>query len=90
MLQGDLVFLTSSFTPATCCGLTHSLLHTVPPFLPASSCFLPTSHPSQDDQDLYMGGWTPMKQTARLLNDKGTTASNWFIHTPCVMQRRSY
>ena len=43
----------------------------------------------QDDQDLYMGGWTPMKQTKAVLNDKGATASNWFIHTPVCCPSRA-
>ena len=38
--------------------------------------------------DLYMGGWTPMKQTIRLLSDRGATATNWFIHTPVCCPSR--
>jgi N-acetylglucosamine-6-sulfatase len=42
----------------------------------------------QDDQDLYMGGWTPMKQTEELVAKQGMTASNWFIHTPVCCPSR--
>merc|ERR1712166_864578 len=42
----------------------------------------------QDDQDLYMGGWTPMKQTIEKVNKRGATAENWFIHTPVCCPSR--
>tara|TARA_B110001452_G_scaffold8696_1_gene7583 strand:+ start:172 stop:1983 length:1812 start_codon:yes stop_codon:yes gene_type:complete len=42
----------------------------------------------QDDMDLYMGGWTPMKQTTALVSQQGATASNWFIHTPVCCPSR--
>ena len=36
-----------------------------------------------------MGGWTPMNQTHKLVNDMGATASNWFIHTPVCCPSRA-
>ena len=39
-----------------------------------------------DDQDLTLGGWTPMNKTRQLL--KGQTAMNWFIHTPVCCPSR--
>lgn len=42
-----------------------------------------------DDQDIYLGGWTPMKQATEQLNEKGVTASNWFIHTPVCCPSRA-
>ena len=42
----------------------------------------------QDDMDLYMGGWTPMKQATALISDQGATARNWFIHTPVCCPSR--
>eukprot|EP00939_MAST-03C_sp_MAST-3C-sp1_P001972 g1972.t1 len=39
-----------------------------------------------DDQDLTLGGWTPMTKTRHIL--KGQTAKNWFIHTPVCCPSR--
>lgn len=38
--------------------------------------------------DLYMGGWTPMRQTTELVSKRGATAANWFIHTPVCCPSR--
>jgi hypothetical protein len=43
----------------------------------------------QDDQDLALGGWTPMRQAHAVLNSKGATADNWFIHTPVCCPSRA-
>ena len=51
----------------------------------------------QDDQDLYMGGYDgrgsgtpgPMRQATELLNKRGATAENWFIHTPVCCPSRA-
>lgn len=32
-----------------------------------------------DDMDLALGGFTPLKKTAKLLSQRGSTASNYFI-----------
>ena len=42
-----------------------------------------------DDQDLSLGGWTPMTQAAKVLNAAGATATNWFIHTPVCCPSRA-
>ena len=42
----------------------------------------------QDDQDKYMGGWTPMKQSEEVVAKQGATATNWFIHTPVCCPSR--
>ena len=42
----------------------------------------------QDDMDLYMGGWTPMRQATQLVSARGATAKNWFIHTPVCCPSR--
>ena len=42
----------------------------------------------QDDQDKYMGGWTPMKHSEALVAKQGATATNWFIHTPVCCPSR--
>jgi N-acetylglucosamine-6-sulfatase len=42
-----------------------------------------------DDQDLTLGGWTPMKQTTEVWSSKGATAKNWFIHTPVCCPSRA-
>jgi hypothetical protein len=68
-----------------------------PPTPPPSP--LPPPHPPlgkqpnlvlvlQDDMDLYMGGWTPMKQTTELISKRGATAKNWMIHTPVCCPSR--
>jgi len=41
-----------------------------------------------DDQDVLLGGYTPMTQTKLLMNQKGATASNWYIHTPICCPSR--
>ena len=38
----------------------------------------------QDDQDLFLGGWTPMKQANELVNKQGATASNWWVGFPAA------
>lgn len=43
----------------------------------------------QDDQDEALGGWTPMKQTTKLISAAGATAKNWFIHTPVCCPSRA-
>ena len=35
-----------------------------------------------DDQDLTLGGWTPMRQTQQAIQAKGATLTEWRIHTP--------
>ena len=35
-----------------------------------------------DDMDLALGGFTPLKKTAKLLSSKGATAKNYFIRAP--------
>jgi len=42
-----------------------------------------------DDQDMTLGGWTPMKQTEKLWSAQGATANNWFIHTPVCCPSRA-
>jgi N-acetylglucosamine-6-sulfatase len=41
-----------------------------------------------DDQDEFLGGWTPMVKTQNLLAAQGMRASNWFIHTPVCCPSR--
>jgi N-acetylglucosamine-6-sulfatase len=41
-----------------------------------------------DDQDLALGGWTPMKQADGTWVADGATAVNWFIHTPVCCPSR--
>jgi len=43
----------------------------------------------QDDQDEYLGGWTPMKQATTMLVENGARATNGFIHTPVCCPSRS-
>lgn len=35
-----------------------------------------------DDQDLTLGGMTPMKNAQALLKDQGATLDNFFVTTP--------
>eukprot|EP00927_Polykrikos_kofoidii_P050237 TRINITY_DN44158_c0_g1_i1.p1 TRINITY_DN44158_c0_g1~~TRINITY_DN44158_c0_g1_i1.p1 ORF type:complete len:545 (-),score=54.69 TRINITY_DN44158_c0_g1_i1:54-1688(-) len=42
----------------------------------------------QDDQDEFLGGWTPMNMTNSLLAKQGMRATNWFIHTPVCCPSR--
>jgi arylsulfatase A-like enzyme len=42
----------------------------------------------QDDMDLYMGAWTPMRQATELVSKHGATAKNWMIHTPVCCPSR--
>ncbi|EDQ90073.1 uncharacterized protein MONBRDRAFT_24514 [Monosiga brevicollis MX1] len=35
-----------------------------------------------DDQDVLLGGWTPMHKAQRLLAEQGTTVTDWMVHTP--------
>lgn len=42
----------------------------------------------QDDQDIYMSGWRPMRQATELVSKRGATATNWFIHTPVCCPSR--
>ena len=42
-----------------------------------------------DDQDMTLGGWSPMKQTDAVWSAKGATAKNWFIHTPVCCPSRA-
>ena len=68
--------------------------HPTPPPIPAPKPHPPSgSQPNfvlvlQDDQDIYMGGWTPMKQSEELVAKRGATATNWFIHTPVCCPSR--
>jgi N-acetylglucosamine-6-sulfatase len=39
--------------------------------------------------DLALGGFTPLKKTAKLLSSRGATATNYFIHTPICCPSRS-
>ena len=34
-----------------------------------------------DDMDLALGGFTPLKKTAKLLSQRGATATNYYIRT---------
>jgi hypothetical protein len=43
----------------------------------------------QDDQDLFLGGWNPMKQANRTVSAMGATSTNWFIHTPVCCPSRA-
>ena len=43
----------------------------------------------QDDQDVEIGGWNPMKQTQALLQKNGGLLTNWRIHTPICSPSRS-
>lgn len=43
----------------------------------------------QDDQDEFLGGWSPMKKAQALLADSGARATNWFIHTPVCCPSRA-
>ena len=43
----------------------------------------------QDDQDVEIGGWDPMKQTQALLQKNGGLLTNWRIHTPICSPSRS-
>ena len=36
----------------------------------------------QDDQDLFLGGWTPMNQSKVSVNAKGGTSTNWWVGSP--------
>ena len=42
-----------------------------------------------DDQDLVLGGWEPMRQTQKVLAERGVTMSQWRIHTPICSPSRS-
>uniref|UniRef100_A0A3P9APY8 N-acetylglucosamine-6-sulfatase n=1 Tax=Esox lucius TaxID=8010 RepID=A0A3P9APY8_ESOLU len=42
-----------------------------------------------DDQDVYLGGMTPMKKTQALIGDAGATFSNAFTATPLCCPSRS-
>ena len=42
-----------------------------------------------DDQDVTLGGWTPMRQTQELIQKKGATLTEWRIHTPICSPSRS-
>jgi len=42
-----------------------------------------------DDQDLTLGGWTPMRQTQAAIQAKGATLTEWRIHTPICSPSRS-
>eukprot|EP01052_Picozoa_sp_SAG31_P056050 SAG31_NODE_15826_length_736_cov_1.535322_1_plen_135_part_00 len=42
-----------------------------------------------DDQDLVLGGWTPMRQTQALVAARGATLTQWRIHTPVCSPSRS-
>eukprot|EP00908_Phaeocystis_cordata_P001727 Transcript_11863.p1 GENE.Transcript_11863~~Transcript_11863.p1 ORF type:complete len:547 (-),score=98.35 Transcript_11863:887-2527(-) len=42
----------------------------------------------QDDQDLTLGGWEPMKKTQKILGHRAAIASNWFAHTPVCAPSR--
>eukprot|EP01047_Picozoa_sp_COSAG01_P024548 COSAG01_NODE_1520_length_10029_cov_26.551374_14_plen_461_part_00 len=42
-----------------------------------------------DDQDLVLGGWEPMRQTQKLVADRGATFTQWRIHTPICSPSRS-
>eukprot|EP00048_Salpingoeca_helianthica_P017187 m.235967 g.235967 ORF g.235967 m.235967 type:complete len:493 (+) comp20371_c0_seq1:17-1495(+) len=42
-----------------------------------------------DDQDLELGGLTPMKNAQKLLAEQGATAKNWFVHTPVCCPSRA-
>eukprot|EP00040_Diaphanoeca_grandis_P025358 m.140397 g.140397 ORF g.140397 m.140397 type:complete len:525 (+) comp30110_c0_seq1:131-1705(+) len=42
-----------------------------------------------DDQDITLGGWSPMTQATAVLNTQGVTAKNWFIHTPVCCPSRA-
>ena len=43
-----------------------------------------------DDQDVQLGGWDPMTQTKKLLQDdpNGAFLTNWRIHTPICSPRK--
>lgn len=44
-----------------------------------------------DDQDVVLGGLTPMKKAKELIRDQGVFFSNAFVHTPiCCPSRSSY
>mmetsp|Transcript_38935 Transcript_38935/g.121222 ORF Transcript_38935/g.121222 Transcript_38935/m.121222 type:complete len:554 (-) Transcript_38935:109-1770(-) len=43
----------------------------------------------QDDQDEYLGGWTPMRQADELVAKRGVRAKNFFIHTPVCCPSRA-
>jgi hypothetical protein len=43
----------------------------------------------QDDQDLALGGWTPMKQANKSVAAFGVTSTNWFIHTSVCCPSRA-
>jgi len=42
-----------------------------------------------DDQDVLLGGWTPMQQTQAAMQAKGATMTQWRIHTPICSPSRS-
>lgn len=58
-------------------------------------CAEPSVKPSNiililaDDQDVYLGGMTPMKKTKALIGDKGATFVNAFTVTPLCCPSRS-
>lgn len=41
-----------------------------------------------DDQDLLLGGWTPMRQAQVQVAEAGASASHWFVHTPVCCPSR--
>ncbi len=42
-----------------------------------------------DDQDVQLGGWTPMQRSKAMLNARGANLSNWFVNTPVCCPSRS-
>jgi N-acetylglucosamine-6-sulfatase len=62
--------------------------------LPAAIGAGARTHPNivlflQDDQDEFLGGWTPMVQADSLVASKGAMATNAFIHTPVCCPSRA-
>ena len=42
-----------------------------------------------DDQDILLGGWTPLQQTSRVLSERGASATHWTVHTPVCCPSRT-
>lgn len=40
-----------------------------------------------DDQDIKLGGLTPMKNARKLIQDEGATLDNFFVTTPVWYER---